>query len=188
MKRAFACLALAAGALVLTVPRAAVAQDAPPEVPAPQEPSTGNWEFDVTISPVDGRQRVTAVLASRQQVTNSIGSPEPAFLVLRCQGRELAAYVTWPFFVASDHAAVVFTLGISSPRAETWFASNDGTSVGYFDTRRARNLITRLSTERRMAIRVIPRFGSPRETVFAMAGIDVVAAEVLKSCGQAPRS
>ncbi len=155
-----------------------------PASPPPATPAgaAGAWNIQDERSVVDGRRTYSAILASTNEVSNSIGRMEPVYLAVRCRGRQLDFYVVWPFYAASRTSVVQYRFDGDGLRTEIWSASSSGTAVGRFSNRQARNLVTRLSTSQEFAIRIVPERSAARDAVFDLTGGQQVAAEALAAC------
>ncbi len=153
----------------------------PPATPGPAT-VTGAWNFQDERSVVDGRRTYSAILASTNEVSNSIGRMEPVYLAVRCRGRQLDFYVVWPFYAAFRTGIVQYRFDGDGLRTEIWSASSSGTAVGRFSNRQARDLVTRLSTSQEFAIRIVPDRSAARDAVFDLTGAQQVAAEALAAC------
>ncbi|WP_439470164.1 hypothetical protein [Brevundimonas sp.] len=102
---------------------AVLAQDPkPPTTPESTSP-VGAWQASDETAPLDGRRTVTRTLLSTNQVTDSTGRPVPGILMLKCQGRSIIVYVTWPGAYFGTHLNdVSWRVDGSAIRSEGWEA------------------------------------------------------------------
>ena len=179
---------LAGGAMLLAMSVGNVwAQEAATEGPVEAEasatdPAIGGWRFEEIVSPLEGTRTLAAVLTSSTEVPNIGGAPEPVELFVRCQNGALSAYMGWPLYLGHNRGRLSYRFDDGELRTETWQTSTTGTAIGRFDNRQGRALIEQIGRSRQLAVRVLPRYFDPRETVFDLTGSAEVTARILDAC------
>lgn len=142
----------------------------------------GGWRFEEIDSPLEGTRTLAAVLTSSTEVANIGGAPEPVELFIRCQNGSLAAFMGWPLYLGYNRGRLAYRFDDGELRTETWQTSTAGTAIGRFDNRQGRALIEQIGRSRQLAVRVLPRYFDPRETVFDLTGSAEVTARILAAC------
>lgn len=149
-----------------------------------------SWEVTESIVPLTGTSSVVAQLPSTNALTNMIGAPETATLVLRCQEQVLAAYVYWPqvlqitgtsFGGGTTQTMVLWKLDQSAIAANFWDRSDAGTAAGKFTTGGATKLVAKLVAGHRLVVRMTG--SSTQDAIFDLGDMQTVAAKVGKPCG-----
>ncbi len=154
----------------------------PAEADAAAETSIGGWRYEEIVSPLEGTRTLAAVLISSTEVANIGGAPEPVQLFIRCQNGSLSAFMGWPLYLGLNRGRLSYRFDNGELRTETWQTSTTGTAIGRFDNRQGRALIEQIGRSRQLAVRVLPQYFDPRETVFDLTGSAEVTARILDAC------
>jgi len=149
---------------------------------APAEAELGSWRFEEIVSPLEGTRTLAAVLTSSTEVANIGGVPEPVELFIRCQNGSLSVFMGWPLYLGLNRGRLSYRFDSGELRTETWQTSTTGTAIGRFDDRQGRALIEQIGRSRQLAVRVLPQYFDPRETVFDLTGSAEVTARILDAC------
>lgn len=168
--------------LAFTLPSAAHGQEAANEPP-------DNWQILEQTSPLTGVRSVSALNQSTNEISNSLGYPERALLVMRCGEGGLVIYVNWTEVVNRDgenFAGAPKTLAIwrrddGKLESNFWDISSTGTAAGEFKHKNATRLISSLMGTHKLAVRLSGRM--TQDAGFDLTDVDAVASKVAAACG-----
>lgn len=162
---------------------------------APATAATSTWRVAESESPLTGVRTISASLASTAPLNNQIDVPEPASLVVRCDGTALAAYINWPqvLQVGANHelygtpqTLVLWRLDDTPIRANFWDISDDYSAAGKFTTGGAIKILGALTLSRKLVVRMTGRVS--QDAVFDLGEAQPVVAQIQQACGVAPRA
>jgi hypothetical protein len=156
-------LALASGA-------SAAAQDAG---------MVGGWRVKPSRSELDGAASLIASRPSTNSVSNSIGQPAVASLVVGCSKGRLAVMIMWPRYVGRSPAAVRYRIDDSGVRTANLFATTD--AVGGAGGGESAVITRALATGHKMVVEV-----GGIEAVFDLDGAQDALPPILQLCGVTP--
>lgn len=168
--------------LALALSPAAYGQEVVSEAP-------DNWQILEQTSPLTGARSVSALTQSTNEISNSLGYPERASLVMRCGEGGLVIYVNWTEVVNRDGenvAGAPKTLAIwrrddGKLESNFWDISSTGTAAGEFKHKNATRLISSLMGTHKLAVRLSGRM--TQDAGFDLTGVDAVASKVAAACG-----
>jgi hypothetical protein len=174
-------LGAAAATISLFYASIAAADDAP-----------GAWQIATSVSPLTDAKTVSGSLKSVEDLHNMLGYPQKATLVLRCSDGQINVYVAWPEVIHQDGEspflslpqAMVYTRVDGGPISVDWWTLADSRdAAGAFDTRASLRLLSRIEHAHKLVVRMTGQ--TVQDASFDLTGIEVVAAEVRATCGQA---
>ena len=154
-----------------------------------------DWQVSEASSPLTGAVTVSATLDSTQPLANMLGLAQPATLVIRCSGRDLATYVIWPQVLSVFDTKPVL-LGAGSPETMVdwkvdngeiavnfWTISSEGIAAGKFTTGGALKILRKLEGAHRLVVRMTGRI--TQDAVFDLGEVAPVIARAEQTCGVA---
>ena len=153
----------------------------------------GHWTISHSVAALTDLPTVSARLESTEILSNMIGAPERASLILRCKDRELAAYVSWPEFLPRDTESaflnvpqklVLQRIDDGTITRTLWDISSDGTAVGGFDSRNALKVLVPFEHAKKLVVRLTGR--TTQDATFDLEGIAEVAAQIRSACQITP--
>ena len=119
--------------------------------------------------------RCSPTVDSNEELSNQIGQPERARLVMRCQEGVLAFWSAWPQVLSHDGESILLSMPETMVAYKTddnrirndfWVISDDGTAAGSFDNVGAPKLINKLAGASQFVIGI-------RKTVAQDASFDI---------------
>jgi hypothetical protein len=172
--------AIAAAALAVAGTNAAAAQD---------------WRITEGTTALTGAPSAVASLDSVRPLSNMLGLPETAALVVRCSERVLSTYVVWPQvlsidgtreFVDTPQTLVLWRVDDGKIDANFWDRSTDGIGAGKFTTGGAIKILRKLRPARKLVVRMTGTITQDAE--FDLADAASAIAKVERACGISTRA
>ena len=111
------------------------ANDKPKEVATLNEPPTSKpareptSAIDTEVDLVSGDKKHSLFIKASNEASNSIGSSDFAYLIIRCEGNKTDVYVATPEYITSDGQQVTFRWDDQTPSSEYWTGGAGGTSL-----------------------------------------------------------
>jgi len=147
------------------------------------------WTVDEETVPLTGAVSVTASLPSNEALSNMIGQPERAILVLRCRDNVLSAFIGWPEILYSDlttfdgrpQTDILWRLDDRPISSNFWLRSDAGNAAGMFSTKPSAKLIEKLVVSKKLVVRMTGRV--TQDATFILGDIVNIAAKVGAPCG-----
>ena len=146
----------------------------------------GAWQITQSTSPLTNATSISAQVESTELLSNQIGQPEHAALVMSCTEGQLAFFVSWPRVVSHDTESALLqmpeTLALNKVddgkiKTDFWVISDSGTGAGSFDNIGAPRLIASISAGKRYVVRL-----GGQDASFDIHGADIVAAWLSAAC------
>ena len=158
-------------------------------IAAPVTDSPRGWTMDETVAALTGTTTISALLNSTQPLANMIGKPQNSVLVVRCQERGLAVYVSWPEVLNPDSTTfggqpqtmVLWRIDQQPITANFWSRDTAGIAAGMFETKPASKLIAKLWGKKQLVVRMSGR--TTQDAVFDITDLPAVATRVGAACG-----
>ena len=148
-------------------PRQAAAQD------------EGPWTVNSEVSQLDGSGNYAASLRSANTIPNSIGVPDHALLVVRCQKKELEAFIHWPPFIGDNDITARWKFDDGPIWKQIWNPAADGTST-FIQT--PSEFLANLSNAKRLVVDVPPYQQSNVEAVFDLGDPTPIVSAAIAMC------
>ena len=139
-----------------------------------------HWRVSRSESKMDGTKTATYSTDSLDNLSNSIGRPEKATLVLRCKDNETDAYVSWPTILGSSSIAVLYKIDDGKVIKETW-APSSGMSAAAF-SKKPIDLIKKLTDGKVLIVKITPYGKTAEEAEFNVEGALDAMNEISKAC------
>jgi hypothetical protein len=146
------------------------------------DPSATGWSLSETTSALDGAHSAIATLQSSNTLPNSLGRPDHALLVVRCDQGRLETYVGWPDLVGSRNFVIArWRFDDASIVDDSLKQSTDGTGT-FFSPRQMASVLPGLRTAKRMVVQLTPSDAAKQEAVFELAANAEAVARVEGAC------
>lgn len=132
----------------------------------------------------DGAPSMTASPDSVRPLSNMLGVPETATLVIRCNEGVLSTYVVWPQVLSDDvgdQTIVQWRIDDGKIDASFWDRSSDGTTTGKFNAGGAAKILRKLTPSRKLVVRMTGTITQDGE--FDLTDAAPMIAKVQQTCG-----
>jgi type VI secretion system protein VasI len=164
------CAAIQSDLLRLTCFDQIAASPATIEDVAKSSAATGSWRVETTKDPLTDSRIVLLALVS---------DGNNAMLMLRCNGKDLDAYINWNEYLGSE-AVVTSRIGTAAAEQLQWGLSTDKKATFY--PRNSKELVQSLKKVDKFIAQVTPYNESPVTAVFNVTGLSTTGTPLMEAC------
>lgn len=177
-----------AGLVVLTgcdEPPAANAAQAPPSIAAEPPPPVSPWSVDERVSPISDRSdrfiwKRAMVDPANPEAGDRASGPR---LAVGCRDGDFVVAVGDNGYLGIDPVRVVFRVDRAEPEEVTLRVSSDGSAFGWYWLHESLDVMKRLASAERFAVRVEAPHSARREIAFNLDGFRDEIPALGKACG-----
>lgn len=148
-----------------------------------EEEGDSKWSIEESVSSIDGKKSVVAIILSDNESPNIIGRNERSGIAIRCNENKTEVIFSPPNFIGLDGASVTYRIDQGAPIKQWWSSSTNGR--GAFAGKPI-SFIREMSSGKTLAIRIGSGGAPPQEAVFTIGDMSDAIAKVSSACGWKP--
>jgi type VI secretion system protein VasI len=150
-----------------------------PSSPSAPAPDIGKWRVNESVSPLDDSKTVTISLDANSPVPAKYKRESTPTLVIRCQQKQISAFVNFGFYLTTQNLPVTTRLDKEKATSRTWSISTDYEAVF---APSEREFVKSLLKHQQMLIELTPYSESPVMTTFDLTGLTSAIKPLQEAC------